>query len=207
MDASPFTSVALSRQERTVLGVRAKEISLGDLDSRYADYTDYLRHMRDLDAPVLRSVGAAAQDESVLRELYGTGYRFRTMTRLHRGSEVFNNWKKAVRAVDDLMRGVDPFTGKNTAARAQVDLVRLAARTIDPLPWLYATANVPGGLLRASVGMTSAGRQDLAQQLYLRMKGPEFREKFNRRYMRNQLGEFPAPISIRPQDIYEALIP
>lgn len=199
IDERDSVLIRLRKSEMRVLSLRSQAITKRELVDKIEDYADYVRHSTDVSASTLRAVGAASQDEAALRLLYGPNYVKRGMTSLSRGGELFSNARATGRAIDRALIG--------QGERAQVEAIRIAATVLDPLPWLRAVAKLDLGKLRLSVGLTAEGRRDLASKLFLQMRGQEFREAYNISYSRNALGQIMKKATIRPQDIYDALLP
>lgn len=199
LDGSDLTKVTITQTQARVLGFKSTKVSRGELLSRTEDYSDFLRHTRDTAAPPLRAVSASIQDEAVIRRLHLNEPIMLRASRMGRGSSVWSNTKRTLSAIDKARSGRPEL--------AEIELVRLFATAVEPLPWLSASAKYGVGRIRFSVGMTAEGRRDLASTLYLKMRGQDFRGRFNVVYSRNALGQPIKNPLITPQDLYEAMIP
>jgi len=191
--------VHLTKTQATVLKFSDQTVSKGQLLNRFEDYANYVRWTTDRNAQVMRSVGAAAQDEAMLRRLLGTSYIPKIMTHMGRGQDLLTDLKK----IDKIIRE----TFAKNPQLAEVEMIKLLATAIEPIPWIRSGLSGDLGSLRFSIGITAEGRRDLAKTLYIKMRGQDFREKLNVVYQKNHLGHVMKTPRITTQDIYNALLP
>jgi hypothetical protein len=186
--------VDITREQAQVLKLRSTRLRRGELVERMSDYSDFIRHQEDIAAGGLRSVGAAARDEKIWGSIFENAGDMMKSTWARRGARVYNNAKRINRVVQKAI--------KENPQRAQVEAIRIVAGAVNPLPWLKATV----GPVRFSVGMPHYVRQKLAKDLYMSMRGYEFRLAAEPTYAwRTNVPLLQRTISA--QDIYESLLP
>lgn len=196
VNGSALTPIRIDRDAARVLRL-SQNTTKGELISKFEDYADFTRHQSDSVGGLrgLRSVGAAAQDEEVLRELYdeAAAIKFGSI-QLGRGSQLLSNMERIGKIIDESM--------KAHPERMQIEAVRLAATAYDPLPW----ARLAVGDFRFTVGMPSRARADLAEELYIRMRGQSFRSTLDLQYARRAGVEL-SQRTINATDLYHILQP
>jgi hypothetical protein len=194
IDGNDFTKITINRNEAAVLRL-GTTVTRGQLLERLADYTDFVRHMEDAARPALRSVGAAAQDNAAMDEIYGQSAAAIRATWLGRS----NQFGKITKKTYQLMK----IAVEKNPQRAELEAIKTLVRIVDPLPWV----RVPlGPSARFTVGMNADNRAAIAGDLWKRMRGYEFRLKAEPTFA----WRTHTPLKntkISAQDIYEALTP
>lgn len=156
LDAPGTEIIELEAHQAQTLGLKVKTTKREFLEA-YDEYNDY----RLFKKPQTQTIDNILEEQAMFRDakddLYGSA-AIRYHLAPGEGWANHRHWGVVVR---NLKKAYE-----TSPEKANIELIRLTASLIDPLPW--AKAGI--GNFRFSIGMPSRARQDLAEKLYSNLK-------------------------------------
>ncbi len=193
LSATRSSQWQVAPEQARALGLKTqatKRQIIGAID----DYGNWITHQRAIGQNLYENVRDLQIASDVQEQVFGQA-AIRVQINRHHSQRLVNQWRRAW----ELLQGEiskDP-------TRATTEAIRTAASVLEPLPW--ARANL-GGDWRFMVGMSSEGRQDLAEFIWERMRNQNAYNATELAWAK-RIGLDLAQRSITPEDIAKGMIP